>query len=85
MIAVAAGAVTWKVFDARQASGIKSVVVLPFLNVSPDRENEYFSDGLTEELIDSLSHIKGLHVVSRTSAFQFKGKAIDVREIGSTI
>jgi TolB-like protein len=82
VIAVAAGVVIWKLFDTRQVPGIKSVVVLPFLNFSPDRENEYFSDGMTEELIDSLSKIKGLQVVARTSAFQFKGKAIDIRQIG---
>jgi TolB-like protein/DNA-binding winged helix-turn-helix (wHTH) protein/Tfp pilus assembly protein PilF len=82
VIAVAAGAVIWNLLDTRQVPGIKSVVVLPFLNLSADRENEYFSDGLTEELIDNLSKIKGLHVVSRTSAFQFKGEAIDIRQIG---
>jgi TolB-like protein/Flp pilus assembly protein TadD len=50
--------------------------------LSSDPENVYFSDGLTEEMIDSLSHIEGLQVVARTSAFQFKGKAVDVRQIG---
>ena len=59
-----------------------SVAVLPFVNMSPDPENEYFSDGLTEELIHSLASVPCVHVAARTSAFQFKGKARDVREIG---
>lgn len=59
-----------------------SIVVLPFVNISSDPENEYFSDGLTEELIHSLARLGSLHVAARTSAFQFKGVARDVREIG---
>ena len=53
--------------------------------MSPDRENEYFSDGLTEELTDALSHVAGLRVASRTSAFAFKGKGLDSREIGARL
>jgi serine/threonine-protein kinase len=60
----------------------KSIAVLPFLNMSPDRENEYFSDGMTEELITALSKVEGLRVAARTSAFVFKGKNADVSEIG---
>jgi len=62
-----------------------SIAVLPFINLSPDPENEYFSDGLTEELISALSNVKGLRVVARTSVFQFKGKAEDVRKIGAQL
>ena len=62
-----------------------SVAVLPFLNMSPDKENEYFSDGLAEELINALCKIQGLHVASRTSAFAFKGKDQDVRDIGERL
>jgi serine/threonine protein kinase/tetratricopeptide (TPR) repeat protein len=62
-----------------------SVAVLPFVNMSSDRENEYFSDGLAEELIIALSKIDGLHVASRTSAFAFKGKNDDVRKIGEQL
>lgn len=58
-----------------------SVVVLPFSNLSPDPE-AYFSDGLTEEIIHALSHIRGLRVVARTSAFALKHRNADVREIG---
>jgi TolB-like protein len=65
-----------------RAAAASAIAVLPFANVSPDPENEYFSDGLTEDLITALSQIEGLRVVARTSAFQFKGKAHDVREIG---
>jgi TolB-like protein/Tfp pilus assembly protein PilF len=59
-----------------------SVAVLPFLNISADAENEYFCDGLSEELLNALSHIQGLKVAARTSAFSFKGKNSDVSEIG---
>jgi serine/threonine-protein kinase len=62
-----------------------SVAVLPFLNLSPEPDSEYFSDGLTEELIHALSRLPGLQVVSRTSAFEFKGKAQSVRKIGEQL
>ena len=58
------------------------LAVLPFVNMSPDPENEYFSDGITEELLNALTKVDGLQVTSRTSAFAFKGKHDDVREIG---
>jgi eukaryotic-like serine/threonine-protein kinase len=58
------------------------LAVLPFVNMSSDPENEYFSDGMTEELINALTKVAGLRVTARTSAFAFKGKDIDVREIG---
>ncbi|MEO6057775.1 MAG: BTAD domain-containing putative transcriptional regulator, partial [Gemmatimonadales bacterium] len=66
------------------ASG-PSVAVLPFVNMSPDRENEYFSDGMTEELTTALSRVAGLRVASRTSAFAFKGKDLDARQIGERL
>jgi TolB-like protein len=58
-----------------------SIAVLPFVNMSGDKEQEYFSDGLTEELLDSLSRINELHVAARTSAFSFKGKDADIATI----
>jgi serine/threonine protein kinase/tetratricopeptide (TPR) repeat protein len=62
-----------------------SIAVLPFVNMSTDPEQEYFCDGLAEELINSLTKIKDVKVVARTSAFAFKGKTIDVREIGQKL
>lgn len=62
-----------------------SIAVLPFVNMSADKENEYFSDGLTEELINALSKIKELQVVARTSVFVFKGKESDIRDIGKNL
>jgi TolB-like protein len=59
--------------------------VLPFLNLSPDRENEYFSDGMTEELAGALARVPGLKVVSRTSVFAFKGKGLDARQIAERL
>jgi len=67
---------------AAQAERPPSVVVLPFANLSRGEQDEFFGDGLTEELINALSQAGGIEVVSRTTAFQFKGKASDVREIG---
>ncbi len=60
----------------------KSIAVLPFINMSNDPEQEYFSDGMAEEILNSLSHLKNLKVAGRTSSFQFKGKKIDLREVG---
>jgi TolB-like protein/DNA-binding LytR/AlgR family response regulator len=62
-----------------------SIVVLPFRNLSSDVENEYFSDGITEEIINALTKVKGLNVIARTSAFTFKGKDIDLRDIGTQL
>tara|TARA_R110000744_G_scaffold208401_2_gene327063 strand:+ start:869 stop:2674 length:1806 start_codon:yes stop_codon:yes gene_type:complete len=64
------------------SSSNKSIAVLPFVNMSADPENEYFSDGITEEIINALTAVKGLKVIARTSSFAFKNKNIDVRTIG---
>ncbi|UZR98252.1 helix-turn-helix domain-containing protein [Chondrinema litorale] len=60
----------------------KSIAVLPFVNMSNDPENEYFSDGITEEIINALTKIQDLKVIARTSSFAFKGKNLDIRTIG---
>jgi TolB-like protein/Flp pilus assembly protein TadD len=62
-----------------------SVAVLPFSNLSGDSENEYLSDGITEELINALNQVKGLRVASRGSCFRYKGKAVDARDVGSEL
>jgi TolB-like protein/Flp pilus assembly protein TadD len=69
----------------RAAQSAKSIAVLPFADMSADRDQEYFCDGMAEELINALVNIEGLHVTSRTSAFQFKGQAMDVAEIGGQL
>ena len=63
----------------------KSIAALPFVNMSNDPEQEYFSDGITEEIINLLAQIKELKVISRTSSFSFKGKNVDVRKIAETL
>ena len=63
----------------------KSIAVLPFVDMSPQKDQDYFCDGITEELINRLSHVQDLRVPARTSAFTFKGKTEDVREIGSKL
>lgn len=63
----------------------KAVAVLPLANMSADPENEYFSDGMTEEIINALAKVPGLHVVSRTSCFAFKGKDVDIRVVGEKL
>ncbi len=62
-----------------------SIAVLPFVNISPDRDNEYFSDGVTEEIINALCRYEELHVTSRTSSFAFKNQNTDIREIGKKL
>jgi serine/threonine-protein kinase len=63
----------------------RSIAVLPFVNLSSDPDNEYFSDGLAEELINAMTRVEGLRVASRTSTFQFKGKEGDARAIGEAL
>jgi len=70
---------------ARTPATTRSIAVLPFVNASPDPENEYLSDGITDELIDALAKIAGLRLASRTSVFALKGKALDVRAVGALL
>jgi len=68
-----------------KAGSDKSIAVLPFVNMSADPENEYFSDGISEEILNALTHVDGIQVTARTSSFQFKGKNEDVRQIGAKL
>jgi serine/threonine-protein kinase len=70
---------------AAASQRMPSIAVLPFANLSTEPENEYFSDGLAEELIHALAQLENLHVASRMSSFQFKGRAVDVREVGERL
>ncbi|MDP2886262.1 MAG: protein kinase [Ignavibacteria bacterium] len=76
---------TMKKHETESAKALPSIAVLPFVNMSPDPENEYFSDGLSEEIINALSKLEALHVTARTSAFRFRGKELDIREIGKQL
>jgi len=62
-----------------------SVAVLPFINISADKDNEYFSDGLAEEILNALTRFPDLKVTARTSAFSFRGKDLDIRKIGEAL
>ena len=64
---------------------VPSIAVLPFTNMSADPEQEYFCDGMAEEIINALTKLDNLRVVARTSAFQFKGQALDLREVGKKL
>ena len=70
---------------AASAGETPSIAVLPFVNVSRDEENEYFADGLSEELLNMLAKIRGLRVASRTSAFSFKGKDVDIPTVAQKL
>ena len=71
--------------EARKTFLEKSVAVLPFVNISNDPEQEYFSDGMAEEIINSISQIQGLKVAGRMSSFQFKGTKADIHEVGEKL
>ncbi|HSL69638.1 MAG TPA: hypothetical protein VK864_05310, partial [Longimicrobiales bacterium] len=80
---VAVGA--WVVLGRLERQSYDSIAVLPFTNLSGQPENEYFGDGLAEELINALAGMEGLRVAARTSAFAFKGTNTDIRQIGDTL
>ncbi len=71
--------------DPVKPAANNSIAVLPFANISADEENEYFCDGLAEELLNALAKIEDLKVAARTSAFSFKGKNVEAREIGKKL
>jgi eukaryotic-like serine/threonine-protein kinase len=86
VMALAAG--VWSRGDADVAvptpaadEGLRAIAVIPFLNMSPDPENEYFADGIAEELLNALARVEGLRVIPRTSAFAFKGQEAPLADI----
>ena len=89
------GAAAHRVIEAKKAvereimgpslSDKPSIAVLPFVNMSNDHDQEYFSDGMTEEIIGALAKLKGLKVISRTSSFYFKGEHVDLRTVGEKL
>jgi serine/threonine-protein kinase len=81
--AATVGVMIWK--SRPEPPPAAGVAVLPFVNMSPDKENEYLGDGITEDLCTALSQIKGLRVPARTSSFMFKGKTEDIRKIGKQL
>lgn len=91
--AEAGGALKAALERARQApavvaparDSIPAIAVLPLRNISPEPENEFFSDGMTDEIIGALSRVSGVRVVSRTSSYAFKGKPVDARQIAARL
>ncbi len=80
-----AGAKAATKLPAPEEKSLLAIAVLPFTDLSPQKDQEYFCDGMTEELIDALTKLEGCRVVSRTSAFAFKGKEQDIRAIGKQL
>ena len=87
MVASATAGHYWSVRRkaTRSSSNGNSIAVLPFVDMSSGKDQEYFSDGLSEQLINDLAKVSGLKVVGRSSAFQFKGKNMDLREVGNEL
>src|SRR5882724_8864071 len=87
MLLGAGGRAGWRWFRPSESAGLAlpdkpSVAVLPFANLSQDPTQEYFSDGVTEDLITGLSKVSGLFIIARNSVFTYKGKAVKIREVG---
>jgi TolB-like protein len=87
LLAIALGGFFWLKHTKKPAPTLNSatIAVLPFADTSAAKDQEYFSDGLTEELINDLSMVPGMKVAARTSAFQFKGKNEDLRQVGQKL
>jgi TolB-like protein/Flp pilus assembly protein TadD len=80
-LAAAVGVIVWKSELVRHPIPA-SIAVLPFLDLSQAKDQEYFCDGMSEEILDALAKVDGLHVVARTSSFSFKGKNVNASEVG---
>jgi len=70
---------------AAELSDLPAIAVLPFMDMSPSRDQDYFCEGLAEELIDALTHVDGLRVSCRSCSFQFRGASVDLREVGKQL
>jgi adenylate cyclase len=81
----AAAARTPEPQPAAAASDLPAIAVLPFMDMSPSRDQDYFCEGIAEELIDALTHVDGLRVSCRSCSFQFRGAGVDLREVGKQL
>jgi len=75
----------WQSVNLPSINDAPSIAVLPFVNMSSDQDNDYFCDGLAEEVLNALAHVDGLKVAARTSAFSFKGKNVTIGEVGTAL
>jgi adenylate cyclase len=75
----------WQSVNLPSISNAPSIAVLPFVNMSADQDNDYFCDGLAEEILNALAHVDGLKVAARTSAFFFKGKDVKIGDVGASL
>ncbi len=85
---IVAGGLEWMMWHARSATQIDErpgIAVLPFTNLSDDKGQEYFSDGLTEDFITELSHFSQLKVIARNSTFRYRGQAVDIERVGKEL
>jgi TolB-like protein/DNA-binding SARP family transcriptional activator len=86
LFALGGGAGWWAARPGpREPAPVASVAVLPFVDISPEGDQEFFSDGITEEILNALAQIEGLRVPARTSVLQFKDRPVDVREVGERL
>src|SRR5437867_6135561 len=83
-LVAAVGVIVWKSESVRHPIPA-SIAVLPFLDLSQAKDQEYFCDGMSEEILNALAKVDGLHVVARTSSFSFKGKNVNVSEVGKKL
>jgi adenylate cyclase len=89
-VVIIIGLLVYNIFGGRNETRIdetleKSIAVLPFANMSGEKEQDYFCDGITEDILNDLTHLEGIRVVARTSSFSFKDKDLDIREIGKKL
>ncbi len=85
VIIVLAGYFGYRYFSSGNAKQIESIAVMPFVNASGNADTEYLSDGMTESLINSLSQLPNMRVIARSSAFRYKGKDVDLRQVAKEL